>query len=281
MQVVRNINNNVALCLDSQGNELVAFGRGIGFRKPPYEVELSRIERTFYGVDPKLISAIGDIPSDLVLIADEVVQGFVAATGKTLNPRVAFTLADHLAFAVQRQHKHLVFEIPVEQDVRDLYPDEVAAGHEALALVRERMHEWLPAEEEALVALHLVNAEEGSVQDGAPISREVISHIAAIVGQDMGAEIDRTGFDFTRFSSHMQHLIRRSAEGAFLDTKNQQLYQVLVDSYPETYCCVEHICAYLRCVRGRRLPDEERMYLILHVNRLCARGEMPNSPASK
>lgn len=281
MQVVRNINNNVALCLDSQGNELVAFGRGIGFRKPPYEVELSRIERTFYGVDPKLISAIEDIPSDLVLIADEVVQGFVAATGKALNPQVAFTLADHLAFAIQRQHRRLVFEVPVERDVRDLYADEAAAGHRALALVLERMHEWLPAEEEALVALHLVNAEEGSVQDGAPISREVISHIAAIVGQDMGAEIDRTGFDFTRFSSHMQHLIRRSAEGAFLDTKNQQLYQVLVDSHPDTYCCVEHICAYLRCVLGRRLPDEERIYLILHVNRLCARGETPNSPASK
>lgn len=232
-------------------------------------------------MDPKLISAIEDIPSVLVLIADEVVQGFMAATGKALNPQVAFTLADHLAFAIQRQHRRLVFEVPVEQDVRDLYADEVAAGHRALALVLERMHEWLPAEEEALVALHLVNAEEGSVQDDAPISREVISHIAAIVGRDMGAEIDRTGFDFTRFSSHMQHLIRRSAEGAFLDTKNQQLYQVLVDSYPDTYRCVEHICAYLRCVRGRRLPDEERMYLILHVNRLCARGETPNSPASK
>lgn len=281
MQVVRNINNNVALCLDSQGNELVAFGRGIGFRKPPYEVELSRIERTFYGVDPKLISAIEDIPSELVLIADEVVQGFVAQTGKTLNPRVAFTLADHLAFAIQRQHKHLVFEVPVEQDVRDLYADEVAAGHRAVALVRERMREWLPAEEEALVALHLVNAEEGSAQDGAPVSREVISHIAAIVEQDMGIAVEKASFDFTRFSSHMQHLIKRSAEGAFLDTKNQQLYQVLVDSYPETFCCVEHICAYLRCVLGRTLPDEERMYLILHVNRLCARGETQDSPASE
>ena len=164
-------------------------------------------------MDPKLISAIEDIPSDLVLIADEVVQGFVADTGKALNPQVAFTLADHLAFAIQRQHRRLVFEVPVEQDVRDLYADEVAAGHRALTLVLERMHEWLPAEEEALVALHLVDAEEGGVQDGAPISREVISHIAAIVGQDMGAEIDRTGFDFTRFSSHMQHLIRRSAGG--------------------------------------------------------------------
>ena len=168
MQVVRNINNNVALCLDSQGNELVAFGRGIGFRKPPYEVELSHIERTFYGVDPKLISAIEDIPSDLVLIADEVVQGFVAATGKALNPQVAFTLADHLAFAIQRQHRRLVFEVPVERDVRDLYADEAAAGHRALALVLERMHEWLPAEEEALVALHLVNAEEGSVRMARP-----------------------------------------------------------------------------------------------------------------
>lgn len=49
MQAVCNINNNVALCLDSQGNELVAFGRGIGFRKPPYEVELSRIEHLLWG----------------------------------------------------------------------------------------------------------------------------------------------------------------------------------------------------------------------------------------
>jgi hypothetical protein len=113
-----------------------------------------------------------------------------------------------------------------------------------------------------------------AAQDGAPISREVIAHIVALVEQDMGIAVDRTGFDFTRFSSHMQHLIRRSAEGTFLDTKNQQLYQVLVDSYPDTYCCVEHICAYLRCVLGRSASGRgEDVSDASCEQALCERGD--------
>ena len=37
MKVVKCINNNVAICLDDDNNELVAFGKGIGFKKPPFE----------------------------------------------------------------------------------------------------------------------------------------------------------------------------------------------------------------------------------------------------
>ena len=33
MKVVKKINNNVAICLDSNNCELVAFGKGIGFPK--------------------------------------------------------------------------------------------------------------------------------------------------------------------------------------------------------------------------------------------------------
>ena len=32
MKVVKCINNNVAICLDDDNNELVAFGKGIGFK---------------------------------------------------------------------------------------------------------------------------------------------------------------------------------------------------------------------------------------------------------
>ena len=47
MKVIKNINNNILLCLDSRNNEVVAFGKGIGFTKPPYDVPLSKIDRTF------------------------------------------------------------------------------------------------------------------------------------------------------------------------------------------------------------------------------------------
>lgn len=33
MKVIKKINNNVAICLDSSNNELIALGKGIGFKK--------------------------------------------------------------------------------------------------------------------------------------------------------------------------------------------------------------------------------------------------------
>ena len=45
MKVIKNINNNVAICVDDNGHEVVAMGKGIGFSKPPYEVDLSKITK--------------------------------------------------------------------------------------------------------------------------------------------------------------------------------------------------------------------------------------------
>ena len=36
---VKKLNNNFAICVDSEGKELIAVGKGIGFPKTPYELE--------------------------------------------------------------------------------------------------------------------------------------------------------------------------------------------------------------------------------------------------
>ena len=46
MKVIKNINNNISLCLDSRNNEVVAFGKGIGFTKPPYDVPVHSVTLT-------------------------------------------------------------------------------------------------------------------------------------------------------------------------------------------------------------------------------------------
>lgn len=48
MKVVKCINNNVAICLDDDNNELVAFGKGIGFKKPPFEIDVAVIQKTYF-----------------------------------------------------------------------------------------------------------------------------------------------------------------------------------------------------------------------------------------
>lgn len=63
MRVVKKVNNNVAVCIDSNGKELIAFGRGIGFPKTPYELDdLSKIDMTFYKLNRHFELLLTEIP---------------------------------------------------------------------------------------------------------------------------------------------------------------------------------------------------------------------------
>lgn len=56
MKIIKKINNNVALAQDARGNDLVVFGKGVGFPPMPCELkDLSNVQRTFYDVSRRYI----------------------------------------------------------------------------------------------------------------------------------------------------------------------------------------------------------------------------------
>ena len=74
MKVVKCINNNVAICLDDDNNELVAFGKGIGFKKPPFEIDVAVIQKTYYGIDENYVHMINEIPEEILLLSEEIIK---------------------------------------------------------------------------------------------------------------------------------------------------------------------------------------------------------------
>ena len=72
MRVIKSINNNAAICVDGKGRELIALGNGIGFGTVPREVPLSDIKRTFYGVDPKYLGLVSELPEDVLEFAAQL-----------------------------------------------------------------------------------------------------------------------------------------------------------------------------------------------------------------
>lgn len=74
MKVIKNINNNVAICVDDNGHEVVAMGKGIGFSKPPYEVDLSKIDRTYYSLDSHYVTLLSEIPEEVIDVTLEIVE---------------------------------------------------------------------------------------------------------------------------------------------------------------------------------------------------------------
>lgn len=278
MKVIKNINNNVALCTDSSGKTVVAFGKGVGFRKAPYEIELSEIERTYYDVDPHYVEMISEIPDEIMTIANDIINYARAKIDKEIGSNVVFTLADHIKFCVERFKKGMNISLPILYDIQNLYEKEMDIGEQTLKLIKKRLKVVLPREEAAYIALHIINAEAMSngVKDKYT-DEKIIDDITGIIERNYGIEIKRNGFNYSRFASHMYYLLKRSKENALLNTNNESMYEQIKKEYPNADASVQLVATYLNESIGLNITDEERFYLIVHINRLTSREDNVNN----
>lgn len=128
MQVINKLNNNFAICIDGEGKELIAVGKGIGFPKTPYEVEdLNLITRTFYDIDPKYIELFKDIPEKVVHFTAKLVEIAKNELGYEMNPNLVVTMSDHIHFSIQRAQKNIDVQMPLIYEVEQTFPAAVAA----------------------------------------------------------------------------------------------------------------------------------------------------------
>ena len=113
MKVIKKINNNVALCLDGNQRELIAFGKGIGFKPIPYELtDLSVIERTYYGISPEYQGLLKEIPKEIFDVSGMLVDLAANSIDADFNRNLVITLADHINFAIDRYKKNIHIKPP-------------------------------------------------------------------------------------------------------------------------------------------------------------------------
>lgn len=273
MRVVNNINNNISLCLDSHNNEVVAFGKGIGFMKPPYDVPLSKIDRTFYDVSPEQLGLLTRIPEEVMEAAAEIVDLANEQSSHQFRENVVFTLADHIDFCIQRQKERIHFKLPLLYEVRQLYPEESKIGQKALRIIRQRLGVDLPREEGAAIALHFVNYQEQEAGDDAVDYGAVIEQATRTVEQELNVSIDKEGFNYYRFVTHMHYMMKRTQDDQMIASQNQEIFESLCREFPDIYRCACKIGADMQKTLHQQLTDEEILYLMLHINRLCARED--------
>ncbi|MCD7806107.1 MAG: PRD domain-containing protein [Lachnospiraceae bacterium] len=273
MKVIKNINNNVAICVDDSGNELVAFASGIGFKKPPYEIrDLKMIQRTYYNVDPRYISLIETIAPEIIEISSGVIDYARSRLNTLLSSNIVFTLADHIEFAIERAGENCIFNFSMTHNLDTFYPVEVDVGRYCLRLLKRKLSVTLPDEEIYGIALHIINAEHSdqSVNDK-KADRLIIEDITCIIEDYFQMTINRSGFNYSRFVSHMEYLIERGKNQVLLEDGNVAVLQEMKKEFPEEYCCAQEMYQYFENKYQWKLGEEEILYLMMHINRLCER----------
>ena len=279
MQIIKNINNNVVICVDDYGRELVAFGKGLGFQAAPSELtDLSKVQRTFYNISPQYLAMLDSFPSDVLELTASIVDMAKGELPYAVSPNLVLTLCDHINFALERKRKRIYVKMPLAYDVEHNYPQEMALARKAMRMIWNRLKVRLADDESSGIALAFVNArvyEEDEPENQArAVDQQILNEITKIIENEMHTSIEVSSFNYCRYATHVQYLLERLHSGKNIDSINSDLYSRIRGEYPDTAQCVDRIVQYLERRHGFKVTDEEQLYLILHVNRVCTKGEL-------
>lgn len=276
MRAIRSINNNIAVCIDSTGTECIAMGKGIGYGEMPREVELSTVSHTYYSVDERQLEGVKDIPQDVLAFAAVAVDRARGQLQYQLSPNLTFTLADHIAFAIKRAEQQIHVRMPLAYDVEQNYPDEYRLARQMVRHVRREFKVGLHGDEAIGIAMSFVNARvDGATEEelaAAQRDEDMLEDITEIVENHFGVSVDRASFAFSRYATHLHYLFARIHSGKALPAEGLNGYQGIEEQFPEGVACVEQIAAHVGESWGAELTDEEKLYLVIHVSRICIKG---------
>lgn len=283
MKIIKKINNNVAVGLDGNQCEVIVFGKGIGFQQVPYELnDLSRIDRTYYGIDSKYIGLLNEIPEDIFKLVSRLVEIAKGEINVQLNPNLVFILADHIHFSIARYEKGMNFAPPYSYELEYEYPEFTRIARWFVENVNEKMKVQLDEGEITSIVMHFINASvEGRRPCAQPTDKteKIIKNVTEIVEKYFDMAIDRRSFNYFRFKNHLKYFVQRKKRNEEFKDNNIELYQGMQKTYPRINECVCQIDHYLYEVFHEKCSQDELLYLMMHVNRLYTKEDLSSRDA--
>lgn len=270
MEVIKKINNNVAICVDSKNKELIAFGKGIGFPKMPYEIaDLSLISMTFYRIDNQFYELMEEIPEEVFEVTVQIVNNAEQLLDCSLNPNLVVTLADHINFAIIRVKKYKNMKMIFSYDIEQLYERETLLGKYAVDLVRKKLNVTLPESEITNIAMHFINAEEERIpENNGSSDEEAIQGCVDLIEGIFNIKINRDDFSYNRFSMHIRYYLKRIKDKKQFKDNNKELIKSMKETYPKVNICALKIAEFFKERYNESVSEDEILYLMIHINRI-------------
>ncbi|MQS76439.1 PRD domain-containing protein [Lactobacillus halodurans] len=273
MKIYKVLNNNAAVCKTEQDESFVVTGRGIAFgKKPGDQIEKSDKVSVYTLSNRFLNNKFQEVVSNIPIIYIEISERIISYAKRTLNKDfsdvVYITLPDHLFGAVTRYKKGIKLKNKLLFDIKRIYPREYKIGQMAVKKLETEFDLPFLPDESAFIALHFVNAELGDDVNDVQNMTEIIDGILNIVKFHFGIIFDEDSISYSRFLTHLKFFCYRMQTETTEDDSADEMLPILEKKYPNTKKCVDKIVNMLKSNYEYRVHDDERMYLMMHINRI-------------
>ncbi len=285
MTVIKSLNNNMVLVRDCEGIERICQGKGLGFqRKSGDRIDRSRVERSFVPENEQeqrhFQQLFSEIPDEYWEIAEKVVEYGRDHYKIKVSDRVILPLCDHMAGSVERYRNGTVLSNPMLWDIKRVYSDEFQIGKYAIKVLNERFDVKMQEDEAAFLAYHFVNAELGSVPNVSPDSiAKLITSVLDIVQESFQVMLNDADWNYQRFVTHLKFFGSRIVQrSGYQDEADDELFEELSERYKPVRKCVDRIADYILIEYHYDLSMDERLYLLIHIQRVTKRYMKKKKP---
>ncbi len=273
MKIVKVLNNNAAITLNEQEQEIVVMGSGIAFQKKKDDfIDKEKVERVFSAENKEVSSRVlkmADIISmEFFDVSEEIYRYSQGVLGVELNESAIFTLADHICFAIERLKIGIDITNPLVWEVKRYYNDEYKVGKDALDIIEEKFKVRLPEDEAASIALHIVNARvDKSISEVVKIIK-ILQESLNIIKYHYKIDFNDEMLAYQRMVTHLKFFAQRIVIGQNLEDDSDQLHDMIKGQYPEAYICACKIKEYALDSYGFKVTNSELTFLTVHIERV-------------
>lgn len=275
MKIEKVINNNIVSSYDEENREIVVMGRGIGFgHRSGENIDDAKIEKIFRmnseAESEQLQNVLADIPIEHIQISNDIITYSKTIISKKLNKNIYITLTDHINFAIERYKQGLNFKNALLWEIKKFYCAEYEAGKKALEIINERLNIELPIDEAASIAMHLVNAEFGTEMPNTIDITKLIQNVLKIIKYNYKMELDEESINYERFITHLKFFAQRIITNRANIGNDEEFHDMIKNQYMKDYKCAEKIRNYIEKEFNTIVPDEELIYLTVHLKRITS-----------
>lgn len=281
MYIKRVYNNNVVM-VDDAGTERIAVGKGIAFgRKRGDVLDSASFEKVFTLDDPTQLSRlerlIKGIPSEYLLIAEDIVSMLRRESASVIDDNVLIALTDHISMALEREQAGIICDNPLLFEIKRFYGREFELALKAREIIRGHLGIEISESEVGFIALHIVNATMKQRADHLMLSIKMINGILNTVSETFGLTYDEGSVQYERFLRHLQFFSQRVLDKSIAQSEDTFLFHLGKDQYPDALECTERIGAHIEQEYGCVVSDAEKGYLVYHIANLV---HAPHADAS-
>ena len=266
VKVIKCLNHNVVQALNDMNEEVIVFGKGIGFGvKEGDLISSDKIEKEYHFNNRKnkdlYTNLVGICDENLVTLVEQAITNIEKTFNQKPNENLRVALLDHLNFSIYRFNHGLNITNLFNDELEAMYEKEFNFSRMLLKEINQTMKVSLPDAEIGFITQHIHSALNND-ESRSNLFMQIIMNSLEYLEAEHGLKYPKNSLEKIRLITHLKFALKRASEKS---TLKNELSPKILENYPEAYKIAKDLSEYILDNFNIKFQEAEIGYLALHI----------------